>query len=129
VTEVPADNDVVALIEVPALIAVPAAIVVPALTPKVALTEFAPTTPVAVMFVVPTVFVAELNVRFELNVVVLAPLWNGIWYCAPPEMLVVVVAAGADTHANADPVQPSTVPVNVGAPMKDVVLDAVWNGS
>ena len=44
-------------------------------------------------------------------------------------MLAVVVAAGADTHANAEPVQPSTVPVDVGAPMNDVVLDAVWNGS
>lgn len=44
-------------------------------------------------------------------------------------MFAVVVAAGADTQANADPVQPSTVPVNEGAPINDVVLAAVWNGS
>ena len=80
VTEVPADNDVVALTKVPALTDVPAAIVVPALTPKVELIELAPTAPVAVMFVVPIVLVAELNVKFELNVVELTPLWNGIWY-------------------------------------------------
>jgi hypothetical protein len=41
-------------------------------------------------------------------------------------MFAVDVAAGADTQANAEPVQPSTVPVVDGAAIKDVVLAPVW---
>ena len=70
--------DVVAEMDVPAVIVVPALTVVPAPTLVVEESELPLTTPVAVTFVVPNVFVEELNVRFELNVVVPIPLWKGI---------------------------------------------------
>ena len=44
-------------------------------------------------------------------------------------MFAVVVAAGADTQSNTEPVHPSTVPTVVGAEMNDVVLAPVWNGT